>query len=97
MCNIGQAISRVMTPPGTGGVLALQSEAQASQANANASLTQAINDATQASLPVLDNPSAAAANQAQMRKVMAAQGAGWSLGATPTAAPATATRILFGA
>ncbi|HZU87920.1 MAG TPA: hypothetical protein VE993_01560 [Stellaceae bacterium] len=101
MCDIGGAIARAFTPPGTGGLIAQQEAAQqdatASSDAASAALTKAISDATKASLPVLDNPSALAANRDQMRKLLATTGAAWSFGNTPAVAPTVATKVLLGA
>jgi hypothetical protein len=101
MCDIGKALSRAFTAPGTGGqeqsYLSAFDQAQGSADTAFAALTKAINEATKASLPMLDNPSALAAQRAQMAKQMAAQGSAWSFQKAPAAAPTTATRVLTGA
>jgi hypothetical protein len=100
MCDIGKALSRAFTPPGTGGLeaqlTASENAATTAATNADNALTTAINNATAASLPAADDPSAYAAAQSQMRTLMAQQGAAWSFGKTPTAAPAAVTRVLFG-
>lgn len=100
MCDVGKALSRAFTAPGTGGqeagYLDAFNLAQGSADTAFAALTKAINEATKASLPLLDNPSALAAQRAQMQKTLAAQGSAWSFGKAPAAAPTTATRILTG-
>lgn len=100
MCNIGRAISRAFTPPGTGGQIAAmeqsQQQAQNAATTADQQLTQALQQEEQASEPALDNPSAFAASQQQMRSLLAQQGAAWSFGSTPTASPPVATRVLFG-
>ena len=94
MCNIGEAIGRAFTPPGTGGLEAQAEQAQQTAINA---ANQAVTDAKAASLPVLDNPSALSASQTQLKALLDAQGAGWSFGKTPTVAPAVATKQLLGA
>lgn len=96
MCDVGKAISRAFTPAGTGTLTSLETQAADQAATGQAALTKAITDATTASLPVLDNASALAASQAQMKKTLAANGAAWSFGNAPTTAPAVATRVLFG-
>ena len=94
MCNIAKALARAFTPPGTGGFEAQQ---EAAVQDAQQAANVAIKDANAASLPVLDNPSAIAANQDQVRKLLAQNGAAWSFGGTPTIAPPVATRQLLGA
>jgi hypothetical protein len=96
MGDVSKAISRAFTPAGTGALTSMETQAANQAALGQTDLTKAITDATTASLPVLDNASALAANQAQMKKMLAANGAAWSFGGTPTAAPAVATRVLFG-
>lgn len=100
MCDIGKALSRAFTPPGTGGLEAQVEQAQqaatTAATNADNALTNAINNAGKATLPALDNPSALAVGQDQMRKLQASLGANWSFGGTPLAPPPVATRALFG-
>lgn len=100
MCDIGTAIKRALGigPSGASSAefdqerdAALQSSQEATDA-----LTKAIQNAQQASLPAADNPSALEAEQEQQRKVMAAQGAAWSFGNSPTVAPVVAEKVLFG-
>ena len=100
MCNIGEAITRAFGIGPSGAEQAqltdAENAAQNSANTASGALTKAISDATAASLPAADNPSALAASRAQQQKLLAAQGAAWSFGNAPTAAPAVATKILFG-
>jgi hypothetical protein len=96
MCDVGRAITRAFTPAGTGALEADQLTANNASATAEAAFTKAIQDATTASLPVLDNPSALAANKNQMAVTMAQRGASWAFNGAPTGAPAVATRVLTG-
>lgn len=100
MCDIGKAIGRMFTPSGTGALEAQlegqQAAATAAAKTASDALTAAIKGTQQAAVPPADNPSAIAAAQAQMRKLMAAQGSAWSFGNTPTAAPTVGTKALMG-
>lgn len=100
MCDIGQALARAFTPPGTGALQAgfegQQKAATDATAAAEKAMADAIGAAKTAALPVLDNPSALAAQQRQMQKLLAQQGAAWSFGGAPGAAPTAATKVLFG-
>lgn len=99
MCNVGAALSRVFSfgsgHAGTA-LLEAQGEAQEQADAATKAMKDAITNMNAASMPAIDNPSALAASQAQQRKLMAAQGATWSFGNTPTAAPVTGTKVLLG-
>lgn len=101
MCDVGKALSRAFTPPGTGALEAeLEQQQQAATSATNTAinaLNQAITDATKASVPAIDNPSALAANRTQMAQMLAAQGSAWSFGNTPAGAPPVATKVLLGA
>jgi len=101
MCDVGKAVSRAFGIGPSGGEISATEQAQAEALDASntatAALTKAINDATAASLPVLDNPSALAANKQQMQKLLGQQGAAWAFGNAPTVAPTVATRALSGA
>lgn len=100
MCDIGEAMRRAFTPPGTGALMAgfegQQKQATDASTAAEKALGDAIAGAKTAALPVLDNPAALAAQQAEMRKRLAQQGSAWSFGNTPGAAPTAATKVLFG-
>lgn len=100
MCDIGKAISRMFTPPGTG-ALEAQLEGQQMAANtasdaATRALTDAIAATQKASIPPIDDPSARAAGLDRMRAVMGMQGAASSFMGTPTAAPTVGTKVLLG-
>lgn len=100
VCDIGKAIGRAFTPPGTGALEAQMTGAQnaavAASTTATNALTAAIADATKAAVPAIDNPSALAANKTQMARLLAMQGSAWSFGGTPGGAPPTATKVLLG-
>jgi hypothetical protein len=99
MCNIGSAISHAFSF-GSGhaetAMLEAQGEAQEASAAATTAMTNAITQMNAASVPAIDNPSALAAQKSQMARALAAQGGGWSFGATPTAAPVVGTKVLLG-
>lgn len=100
MCNIAKAIKQAFTPPGTGALMA-QQQAQQQQAtdaasSAETALTAAIKDVTKASLPVLDNPAALLAQREQQKKLLAAQGAGFTFSNAPMLAPTVGTQKLLG-
>jgi hypothetical protein len=99
MCNVSQALSRAFSF-GSGhaanALLEAQGEAQQSADTATAAMQKALKDMQAASMPAIDNPAAHVASLDQQRKLLASQGAAWSFGNTPTAAPVTGTKVLLG-
>jgi hypothetical protein len=93
MCNIGEAIGRIFTPPGTGGQQAAAT--QALQAAETAQQT-AIQQANVAAAGVQSNETAQLAQEARLRLLLAAGGAGATFAGGAVAAPSSGTRMLTG-
>jgi len=78
MCDVGKAISRAVTPPGTG---AREAAAEQAQAEAAAALHRATDEQAKAlkmvraaTVPPEDNESAVAAADARLRRMIAGGG-----------------------
>ena len=99
MCDIGKAISRAFSFGSGHAATALmeqQAEAQNAATAAEDAMSKAIKDMNAAAVPAIDSPSAQAAQKAAMARALGAQGAAWSFGGAPTAAPVTGTKVLLG-